>query len=229
VTDNGEGIRKDFLPYVFDRFRQADGTTTRAHSGLGLGLAIVRHLVELHGGSVRAHSDGPGKGAVFYVRLPIAAVRARAEEDPRADSVRVGVSASSAGETLPLSGLSVLVVDDETDARELIAAVLTESGARVRAVSSVPEALRAIESTRPDVLVSDIGMPCEDGYSLMIKLRAMEKTIGRIPAAALTAYATVQDRTRALLAGYSSHLPKPIEPAELTAVVANLAGRAARG
>jgi PAS domain S-box-containing protein len=224
VGDNGEGIRADFLPYVFDRFRQADGTTTRAHSGLGLGLAIVRHLVELHGGSVRAHSEGVGKGAVFSVRLPVPAVRPRPFEDSKQDSGRPGP-----GElTRPLAGLRVLVVDDETDARELVAAVLTESGARVVAVSSVSEAIQAVVRHPPDVLVSDIGMPSEDGYALMRRLRDMEKTVGRIPAAALTAYATVQDRTRALLAGYSSHLPKPIEPAELTAVVANLAGRPTR-
>jgi PAS domain S-box-containing protein len=225
ISDNGEGIRKDFLPYVFDRFRQADGTTTRAHSGLGLGLAIVRHLVELHGGSVRAESDGEGKGAVFSVWLPVAAVRPKPEVEPRPGAALPLI----ADHALPLAGLRVLVVDDEADARELVAAVLTESGARVVAVGSVPEAILAVERHRPDVLVSDIGMPTEDGYSLMRRLRAMEKTVGRIPAAALTAYATVQDRTRALLAGYSSHLPKPIEPAELTAVVANLAGRPARG
>jgi PAS domain S-box-containing protein len=230
VADNGEGIRPDFLPYVFDRFRQADGTTTRQHSGLGLGLAIVRHLVELHGGSVRARSEGEGRGAVFSVRLPVAAVRPKAAGQGGDGDDPAHARRALAGESmLPLSGLHVLVVDDETDARELVAAVLTESGARVVAVGSVAEALRAVERQRPDVLVSDIGMPSEDGYCLMRQLRAMEKTVGRIPAAALTAYATVQDRTRALFAGYSSHLPKPIDPAELTAVVANLAGRPARG
>jgi PAS domain S-box-containing protein len=223
VSDDGEGIRKDFLPYVFDRFRQADGTTTRAHSGLGLGLAIVRHLVELHGGSVRAESEGCGRGAVFSVRLPVAAVRPKPND--AAEASRRG----GGDGVLPLAGLRVVVVDDENDARELVTAVLSESGARVVAVSSVAEAVLAVMQHRPDVLVSDIGMPCEDGYSLMRRLRAMEGTVGRIPAAALTAYATVQDRTRALLEGYSSHLPKPIEPAELTAVVATLAGRPARG
>ena len=222
VTDNGQGIGADFLPYVFDRFRQADGTTTRAHSGLGLGLAIVRHLVELHGGSVRASSDGEGRGSAFVVRLPVAAVRPKSVDEPRGDGAPGDLST-------PLVGLRVLVVDDETDARELVAAVLTGSGARVTAVGSVREAIEVIQKNRPDVLVSDIGMPSEDGYALIRRIRAMEKTVGRIPAAALTAYASVQDRTRALLAGYSSHLPKPIEPAELTAVVANLAGRAARG
>jgi CheY-like chemotaxis protein len=148
---------------------------------------------------------------------------------PKAEIDVAPVLAGAYELALPLAGVRVVVVDDEADARELVAAVLTESGARVVAVASVPEAILAVERHRPDVLVSDIGMPSEDGYSLMRKLRAMEKTVGRIPAAALTAYATVQDRTRALLAGYSSHLPKPIEPAELTAVVANLAGRPMRG
>ena len=221
VTDDGQGVSAEFLPYVFDRFRQADGTSTRAHNGLGLGLAIVRHLVELHGGSVRAHSEGEGRGATFAVRLPVAAVRPRPFEDGRAEPPR---GATAAGLRI-LGGLRVLVVDDETDARELVAAVLTEAGATVIVACSVAEAIAAVELCRPDVIVSDIGMPGEDGYSLIRRLRAMERSIGRIPAAALTAYASVQDRTRALLAGYTSHLPKPIEPAELTAVVANLAGR----
>jgi signal transduction histidine kinase len=224
VCDDGEGIRADFLPYVFDRFRQADGTTTRAHAGLGLGLAIVRHLVELHGGSVRAHSDGVGKGALFSVRLPVAAVRSKGD-----DAVPTSMRHGGADAVLPLAGLRVVVVDDEVDARDLVATVLSEGGANVIAVGSVAEAIQAVERHRPDVLVSDIGMPCEDGYSLIRRIRAMEKTVGRIPAAALTAYATVQDRTRALFAGYTSHLPKPIDPAELTAVVANLAGRPVRG
>jgi CheY-like chemotaxis protein len=223
VADTGEGIRSDFLPYVFDRFRQADGTTTRAHSGLGLGLAIVRHLVELHGGQVRAHSDGEGRGALFTVRLPVAAVRRDLAGD---DAPSLRVRGAEGG--LLLSGVDVLVVDDETDARELVAAVLSESGARVVTVGSVLEAIRAVEHHRPHVVVSDIGMPSEDGYTLMTRLRDLEPRLGHIPAAALTAYATVQDRTRALFAGYASHLPKPVDPAELTAVVANLAGRSSR-
>jgi signal transduction histidine kinase/PAS domain-containing protein len=225
VVDDGQGISAEFLPYVFDRFRQADGTTTRAHNGLGLGLAIVRHLVELHGGSVRAESGGQGYGASFLVRLPIAAVWSRGEAAPPKESVEAEVVFD---DLPPLHGVTVLVVDDEIDAREIVTMVLTEQGARVIAVGSVTEAIDAIESDKPDVLVSDIGMPREDGYTLIRRVKAMEKRIGKIPAAALTAYAGVQDRTRALLAGYSSHLPKPIEPAELAAVVANLAGRTAR-
>jgi PAS domain S-box-containing protein len=224
VVDDGQGVTADFLPYVFDRFRQADGTTTRAHNGLGLGLAIVRHLVELHGGSVGVHSDGEGRGARFSVRLPVAAVRPRPLDDAEPEAARGAVPA----ELRPLGGVSVLVVDDETDARELVAAVLTEAGAEVVAASSVAEAIAAVALCRPDVLVSDIGMPGEDGYSLMRRLRAMDGAGSPIPAAALTAYASVQDRSRALLAGYTAHLPKPIEPAELTAVVATLAGRSAR-
>ncbi len=225
VTDDGQGIPADFLPYVFDRFRQADGTTTRAHNGLGLGLAIVRHLVELHGGSVRAESGGHGHGSTFVVRLPIAAVRMRGDVPEAIENDSKDVVFD---ELPPLHGVTVLVVDDESDAREILTMVLTEQGARVIAVGSVTEAIDAIERAKPDVLISDIGMPREDGYTLIRLVKAMEKRIGKIPAAALTAYAGVQDRTRALLAGYSSHLPKPIEPAELAAVVANLAGRTAR-
>jgi PAS domain S-box-containing protein len=226
VSDDGQGIPVDFLPFVFDRFRQADGSTTRPHNGLGLGLNIVRHLSEIHGGSVRAKSGGVGHGASFTVKLPIAAVRLRAlaaEGNDLKNGDPTGLE-----QPPPLHGVRVLVVDDESDARELVTMVLTEQGAGVIAVGSVPEALQAIELHKPDVLVSDIGMPCEDGYTLIRRVKAMEKRVGRIPAAALTAYAGVQDRTRALLAGYSSHLPKPIEPAELAAVVANLAGRTAR-
>ncbi len=223
----GRASRADFLPYVFDRFRQADGTTTRAHSGLGLGLAIVRHLVEVHGGSVRASSPGEGRGAVFSVRLPVAAVRPRGADEHRAeprclDARRRRRRCRSPG-----------CAWWSSTTRPTRASWSPRSSRRAaRAWSRWPRRPRpscAVERHRPDVLVSDIGMPTEDGYSLMRRLRAMEKTVGRIPAAALTAYATVQDRTRALLAGYSSHLPKPIEPAELTAVVANLAGRPARG
>jgi len=225
VCDDGQGISADFLPYVFDRFRQADGTTTRAHNGLGLGLAIVRHLVELHGGSVRAESGGLGHGSSFVVRLPIAAVRPRSQPPEATDSDVKGLVFD---DLPPLHGVAVLVVDDESDAREILTMVLTEQGAQVVAVGSVMEALDAIERSKPDVLVSDIGMPHEDGYTLIRLVKAMEERVGKIPAAALTAYAGVQDRTRALLAGYSSHLPKPIEPAELAAVVANLAGRTTR-
>jgi len=220
VRDSGQGIAPEFLPFVFDRFRQADSTSTRAHSGLGLGLAIARHLVELHGGLVRAESPGQGKGASFVVELPVASGHAI---QPPIE----GSSTSSMLDTEPtLQGLNILVVEDEQDARELVVAVLERKGAVVTAVSTVAEALAAVERSKPDVILSDLGMPGEDGYSLIRRLRAQSpEQGGRIPAAALTAYASAQDRTRALLAGFQSHVPKPIEASELAAVVANLAGR----
>lgn len=208
-----------FLPHIFERFKQADGATTRSHGGLGLGLAIVKHLVELHGGTVTAESDGKDRGSVFRVRLPLAAVMQ--DEVP-------AQSPSSASRIIAprLDGLRVLVVDDEPDARTLLKAVLEAHGARVEVAASVQEALVQIESSCPDVLVSDIGMPGEDGYSLIRKVRALTKNRPTVlPAAALTAFARMEDRSRALLAGFQSHLAKPIEPDELLIVVATLAGR----
>jgi PAS domain S-box-containing protein len=219
VRDTGKGIRPDFLPYVFDRFRQADSATTRTHGGLGLGLAIVRHLVELHGGTVRAESDGEGRGATFTVSLPVPAVELkRRERSPR----RMTTEAPS------LAGLRVLVVDDEADAREWLTAVLEQCGAVVTAVGSAREALGRFEDLRPDILVSDIGMPDEDGYSLIKKVRVFDaERGGRIPALALTAYAAQDDRKRALSAGFQLHMPKPVAPEELVAAVANLSRSAA--
>ncbi len=218
VSDTGKGVSPDFLPYIFDRFRQADSTTTRRHGGLGLGLAIVRHLVELHGGTVGVESAGDGCGATFTVCLPIAAVR-------HGDHGRPRFPAEQAPERLPvLEGLCVLVVDDQADARESVTAVLEERGAHVVVVASAAEALEAIERYRPQVLVSDIGMPGEDGYELIRKVRALRpEEGGRIPAAALTAYARIEDRAQALQAGYQIHVPKPVDPAALIAVVARLA------
>lgn len=221
VTDNGQGIVPEFLPYVFDRFRQADSTSTRPHSGLGLGLAIARHLIELHGGTVRAESAGEGKGATFTVDIPLAprgAIAALRKVD--------GMSTLAADAEPTLQGVRVLMVDDEPDARELVTTVLERKGATITAVATVDEALSAIAREKPDVILSDLGMPGEDGYSLIRRLRAQSpEQGGRIPAAALTAYASAQDRTRALLAGFQSHVPKPIEASELAAVIANLAGR----
>ncbi len=221
VSDTGQGIVPEFLPYVFDRFRQADSTSTRPHGGLGLGLAIVRHLVELHGGTVQAESAGDGKGATFTVDIPLAprgaiAALRRAEELLRLSN-----------ELEPtLQGVRVLMVDDEPDARELVTTVLERKGASITAVATVDEALSAIQREKPDVILSDLGMPGEDGYSPdPAPARAEPRAGGRIPAAALTAYASAQDRTRALLAGFQSHVPKPIEASELAAVIANLAGR----
>ena len=224
VRDSGEGIAAEFLPYVFERFRQADSSSTRSHGGLGLGLAIVRHLAELHGGTVRTESPGIGQGATFIVTLPCKAAIA----PPTTLEQLSPTEANKVTENcLPtLEGLRVLVVDDEVDARELIATMLEPLGVQVMAAASAIEALVALQAFQPDVLVSDIGMPGENGYGLIRKLRELEEEQGgRIPAVALTAYARAEDRTQALLAGFQLHVPKPVNQAELAAVVANLAGR----
>ncbi|HEX8148997.1 MAG TPA: PAS domain S-box protein [Pyrinomonadaceae bacterium] len=225
ISDTGAGIPADFLPHVFDRFRQADQKTTRQHGGMGLGLAIVRHLVELHGGTVRAESGGEGKGATFTVLLPVAPVY-KAE----GESGRVHPAARN---TLPrfelfdrLDGLKILVVDDEPDTREMLKAGLGQCGAEVWAAASASEAIEAIEKSVPDLLISDIGMPDEDGYEMMRRVRRLPPEAGgRVPAIALTAYARVEDRMHALRAGYQMHVPKPVELAELAAVAASLARR----
>jgi signal transduction histidine kinase/CheY-like chemotaxis protein len=230
VADTGQGISREFLPYVFDRFRQADGTITRTHGGLGLGLAIVRHLVELHGGTVTAESAGAGLGATFIVELPVAdAVRdgGAAELQPlSASPAEIAAAVSPAAE---LAGLRVLIVDDEPDARLLLKTLMEQSGAKVRAAASASEALAALKDFRPDILVSDIGMPQEDGYALLRCVRALSpEEGGRIPAIALTAYAQEDDRMRALLAGFQVHVAKPINPAEFVAVIVGLAGVTSR-
>jgi PAS domain S-box-containing protein len=217
VSDTGIGISPEFLPYVFDRFRQADSSSTRPYGGLGLGLAIVRHLVELHGGTIYADSLGEEQGATFTVNLPLLKSQHSAPPLP---------SSPAPLPLLSLLGVRVLVVDDEADSREFIATVLQHYQAEVQAVASVPEALQLIPQWKPDVLVSDIGMPTEDGYSLIRKLRSQPpQQGGNIPAAALTAYARAEDRMRAIQEGYQMHLPKPIEPAELATVVASLVKR----
>jgi PAS domain S-box-containing protein len=222
VRDTGKGIARELLPYVFDRFRQDEATTTRAHRGLGLGLAISRHLVELHGGSVSCDSAGAGAGAVFTVRLPLAPLQhppSRDEVHPRVDT---GVALSLAPS---LEGLRVLLVDDDIDTLEALAAVLTQAGAEVRTASSVAQAFEVLASGwQPVVIASDLGMPGEDGYALIRRLRELPaERGGRIPAVALTAYARVEDRLKVLSAGFQMHVPKPIEPAELAAVVASAA------
>src|SRR5262245_55518669 len=223
VADNGQGIKPEFLPYVFERFRQEDGGTNRQQGGLGVGLAIVRHIVEQHGGTVRVASEGLGKGATFTVGLPIALGRGELPAESR------GAAAGGrlASENPPtLAGVRALFVDDEADARELIAMMLTEGGAEVRTAVSATEALAACDEWRPDILISDIGMPGEDGYTLMKKLRAWESQRGgHIPAVALTAYGRREDRQRALSVGYEYHVPKPVDPTELLTVVASLTNR----
>jgi CheY-like chemotaxis protein len=229
VTDNGQGIEPRFLPYIFERFRQADSTSTRRYGGLGLGLAIVRHLVELHGGTADAHSEGLGLGATIRVRFPVLAVSAPESNGAMRD-VTKGASARGEGHTtLPggyLSGIRVLVVDDEVDARTMVTAALSLYGAHVETASSTSEALRTLDNSAVHVLVSDIGMPDEDGFSLIQRLRARsEADNGRVPAIALTAYASPADRTRVLASGFQMHMSKPSDPEELAAAVASLAGR----
>jgi PAS domain S-box-containing protein len=223
VTDTGVGIGRDFLPHVFDRFRQADGSTTRNYGGLGLGLAIVRHLVELHGGTAFAESAGEDRGSKFTVRFPLMVA---AEHQVGVPAGTPAIAASSRDRQMSLNGLRVLVVDDEVDARTLLTAMLERCGAEVISMNSAREGLEALERWRPDVLVADIGMPVEDGYALIRKVRALPKDKGgQTPALALTAYARTEDRVRALSEGYQLHLAKPVDRVELATVVASLANR----
>lgn len=216
VSDTGQGIEPEFLPYVFDRFRQADSSTTRLQGGLGLGLSIVRHLVELQGGTVKVESPGSGQGTTFTVKFPAQGGRTQgrnSEVEP----------ATIQPSSVSLAGLRVLVVDDEADTRDLLMFILEQSKAEVRAVGSVPEALKALEQFMPDVLVSDIGMPGEDGYDLIRQVRAMsEVSLSKIPALALTAYVNESDRDRILEAGFQMHLPKPVELDELVKAIDSL-------
>ncbi|MBI2203650.1 MAG: response regulator [Candidatus Rokubacteria bacterium] len=224
VSDTGEGIAENVLPYVFDRFRQADSTSTRAHGGLGLGLALVRHLTELHGGSVTARSGGEGLGATFVVRLPVSIVR----PDAPAETHSTARPSPAAALQFPrsLEGVRVLVVDDDEDALELVATMLREAGAEPRTCASAASAMAELAEWRPDVLLSDLEMPGEDGYALLRRVQALERERGtRLPAVALTAYGRIEDRVRTLSAGFAMHLPKPVDPAELVAVVGAIARR----
>lgn len=223
VSDTGVGIPADLLPYVFERFVQADSRGGGSQRGLGLGLALVRHLVEQHGGAIRAESPGPGLGATLVVKLPlmIHAPRAVAAAERGASTPqRLDVSG-----TASLRGLRVVVVDDDADAVELLSRILDASGAQVRACGSAAEALAALTEWAPDVLVSDIEMPGEDGYGLIRRFRALEPPGRPLPAVAVTAYARSEDRVRALASGFTTHIAKPVEPLELVTVVGALAGR----
>jgi signal transduction histidine kinase/ActR/RegA family two-component response regulator len=220
VSDTGQGISPTFLPYVFDRFSQADSSSTRAHAGLGLGLGIVRHLVELHGGTVQAFSRGEGQGATFAVRLPLLVAHHRVEEETtRAELATVRTSHQQHAD---LAGVSVLVVEDNDDSRRLLQTILTRSGAVVQVAESAATALRILAGEWPDIVISDIEMPGEDGYSLIRKIRLQEPSSRRVPAIALTAYTRSVDRVRALAAGFQTHMSKPVEPAELVAAVKSL-------
>ena len=224
VRDTGEGISSEFLPYVFDRFRQAEGSISRKQGGLGLGLAVVRHLVELHGGTIGAESEGIGKGSSFTVDLPLAQERrdpARAEERRREVERR-----HSRSGVVRLDGVHVLLVEDDDDSRKLLGTMLKRYGARVTSTKSAKEALSVFDNELPDVMVSDIGMPDEDGYELIRKLRSTPSDRGGLtPAIALTGYASRKDRERALTAGYQQHMAKPIEQADMIAAIASLIGR----
>jgi PAS domain S-box-containing protein len=224
ISDSGSGISSEFLPYVFDRFRQADSSMSRAHGGLGLGLSIVRHLIEAHGGTVQVYSEGENKGASFTITLPlIAGLSKQAQSQPFSDADQ----GPSPNTKLPsLQGLKILLVDDEADARELLQMMLAPCGAEIITVGSAAEALESVKQWKPDLIVSDIGMPGEDGYKLIRKIRALGANEGgRAPAIALTAYARIEDRVKTLSMGYQLHVPKPVEIEELAFAIASLTGR----
>ena len=224
VRDSGQGIRPEFLPHIFQRFEQADSTSTRAHGGLGLGLAIVRHIVELHGGTVHAESPGEGQGAVFTVALPLAVAQTAREVERRPP--KRSAPASQHG-SAPLDGLRVLVVDDEPDNNEVVGTLLSSCGAEVRLAGSARQAVEMLREWKPDVLVTDIAMPDQDGCDLLATIRSQEGEPAEILAVALTAYASKEDRIRLLSAGFQAHVVKPVDATELTAVVESL-GRTAQ-
>ena len=223
VSDTGIGIREDFLPHLFERFRQGDSTTTRMHGGLGLGLAIAHRIVELHGGRIEAFSPGEGKGSTFRVKLPIMIVHAEVEPERRVHPRGETRRAPADFPTLP--DICVLAVDDDPDALALVREILETAGARVRTATSARAALESIEADVPDVLVSDLGMPGMDGFEMIQRIRKMEGPARELPAAALTAYARSEDRAKAMRLGFEMHLAKPIDPSELVAAVASLARR----
>ncbi len=223
VTDSGMGIKPEFVQHVFERFRQADASSTRHYGGLGLGLSIVKSLVELHGGSVNVHSDGEGRGATFSVHIPVAPVHSRSMAG-RLHPAAVGAAAPFLA--TDFSGLTFVVVDDQPDARRLLERILAECGARVVMAASAAEALPLIDKERPDLLISDIGMPEADGYELLRRARALSASRdGHLKAIALTAFARTEDRTRALRAGFAAHVAKPVDPSELIATIGSVVGR----
>ena len=222
VRDTGAGIKPEFITHVFERFRQADASMTRRHGGLGLGLSIVKHLIEQHGGTVRAESAGEGLGSSFVIELPLAKVTPSTRRS-RAGLVGTPAPATAELTLLDLQGTSVLVVDDDRDARELIARILTDCHATVRIEASAREAFEALRADQPDLLISDLGMPEVDGFELLSWVRGLGRDRGGLtPAIALTAFARSEDRLRALEAGFNSHISKPVEPSELIAAVASL-------
>jgi PAS domain S-box-containing protein len=226
VSDTGRGISPQFLPFVFDRFRQADSSFTRTHGGLGLGLSIVRQLVELHGGTVEAKSEGEGHGATFAVKLPIRISKELGRYTGTLESAEAPIQSDPSTPLPSLANLKLLIVEDEADARELLITILKECGADVQAVSTAAEGLTMLKEWEPDVLISDIEMPYEDGFSLIGKVRALaDEEGGQIPAIALTAHVRDVDRLEALASGFDAHVGKPMEPLELITVIANLARR----
>jgi CheY-like chemotaxis protein len=228
VTDNGEGINPEFLPFVFERFRQADSSSRRQHGGLGLGLALVRHIAEMHGGHVDVFSAGVGHGATFKVSLPLHKSTATSSAPDAAPNLDHNVQANAVGSLrdgtrqAALQGQRILVVDDDAEARSLVRTILETAGAEVTPVDSAAEALRILTQSGTDLLISDIGMPQQDGYSLMRRVRAIPTAACNIPAIALTAYAAPQDRQRALNAGFNYFMPKPVEPDALLKLVSSI-------
>jgi CheY-like chemotaxis protein len=229
VIDTGEGISPDFLPYIFDRFQQADASTTRRHGGLGLGLAIVKNLVELHGGTVRAKSGGIGKGATFVVTLPLTVLHLPKEKGER-EHPKSSRRALPASPAISLANARVLVIDDDPDARTLLKVLLETAGATVHLAGSANQGMQELLAKPVDVLICDIGMPERDGFALMRTVRALpDPSKSEVAAVALTAYARLEDRMEAIRSGFQNHLPKPVEPSELLAVVRSLANPRSKG
>lgn len=224
VTDNGLGIDPELLPSIFDRFRQGDASITRAHGGLGLGLAIAKQLVELHGGQISAHSAGPGKGAKFSVLLPLANTNRHQGVSETAKEFSTSVD-HSGDDPVKLDGVRVLIVDDDNDSRNMLVRLLKNTGAEIRDLNGAAEVVAAVQEFEPHLLISDLGMPSVDGFELIRSIRAAGHTVPSLPAIALTGFASLEDRRRALLAGFQAHMAKPVDPRELTAAIATLLGR----